>query len=230
MRKVWIVTFSLTAGCRSPQREVPSTPSEASVGIDPSMVQEVEPPVADRPVFSVDGNVFRYNGRLLRMLDRLETWEAVLGPPSRVRRENSVISDIWDDLGLLVAAKPTPDGRAYVRLAALELVKTKKKDWEELPSTGSSSELPRAAFPGTVVLEGVRLNKGWNDVAEVLREVRGVRVWPHCVESFSTGFRAFGPDGPVLDVGIEEKLVPGGGKCDRRFDELEFDLRSDWWW
>jgi hypothetical protein len=198
--------------------------------IDPSMVREVEAPVSDRPVFTVDGNVLRYNGRLLRMLDRLETWEEVLGPPSRVRREDWVIAPDWDELGLFVAAKPTPDGRAYVHRAGLELVAPDKKDLDAPTATGSLPDIPRGAFPGTVILEGVRLNKGWNDVATVLREVQGVRVWPHCVESYSTGFRAFGPDVPVLHVGIGEEPVPGGGKCDRRFRELEFDLGGDWWW
>ena len=57
----------------------------------------------------VDGNVFRYDGRELRMFDSVDSWVGALGPPSRTLQSGEVLT--WDDQGLrLWVSKSAPGG------------------------------------------------------------------------------------------------------------------------
>jgi hypothetical protein len=221
---------SVLACDSAPRRSEPQVASPNLATTANAEAVDYDLPTDGVPTLVVDGNVFRYNGHVLRMLDRLETWEGVLGKPSRVRKEDWVIGDTWDDLGLRLGAKPTPDGRAYVRVVDVEFIAI---DDPGLPqdSTGRRApESPRGAFPGRVVVEQAVLRHGWNDVATFSREIRGVPPFDHCNEAHIAAFAVAVPDVPKLLIWINEQPTPDGGRCARRFCELEFSLERDWWW
>ncbi|MFN0063374.1 MAG: hypothetical protein ACKVPX_12780 [Myxococcaceae bacterium] len=105
------------------------------------------------------GNVFRFDGRLLRLMDRSETWTAVLGPASRIREDPSNSFLHWDRLGIVAIGRRTVDGRVYVSNLHVWL-----KDFKE-----EASGVHVKGFPGTFFLQGVPLSPGDNRLETVQR-------------------------------------------------------------
>ncbi|WP_394821375.1 hypothetical protein [Pendulispora albinea] len=178
----------------------------------------------------IAGNVVRYNGYDLRLFDRLDIWLAALGQPSRTTtKDHSIVGptrkSIWDDLGITCGAVTTPDDRAYVFEVDVLLVANDKPEYD--------FRLPRHAFSGRVILEHALLKNGWNNITEVLRDMRGLPPLHYCEERWwwgllglSNPMSSFGfeaprqPDGPTLDISMDLEVVPGGQHCDRRFRSL----------
>jgi len=176
----------------------------------------------------VDGNVFRFDGHELRMLDRMESWTGVLGPPSRTRKEWWALAHVWDELGIAVFAKPTPDDRAYVNAVTVELLPANDPSLAEFSPRTRSQEMPAGAFRGRFSVEHAVLSPGWNEIAPFMANARGVVLDGVKADALMTGFEATAPDLPAMRATMELEARAGAGARSRRFCEIEFDVTDEW--
>jgi hypothetical protein len=227
-----LVVLACTA-CRDRARSVPqegshedradgqASPSASEVALLPGIDAEHD--------LVVDGNVFRFRRHELRLLDNVETWKAVLGPPSRTEGDWVGLALRWDDLGIMVMAKPTPDNRAYVKMVAVELVAADDPSLHTPDRLAPEPYRPRGAFPGRVVVEQAVLDKGWNDAADFFGRVRGVEDLAFDPGHIWASFAVDGPDVPSMSVMTTIEPTPGRPSLHRRFYALDFETRANQW-
>jgi hypothetical protein len=171
---------------------------------------------AGGPRLELKGNLIWYNGARLRFGDRLETWTAALGRATRQSPGGCAWS--WDQLGLDVRGRCSPDGRTYVSGVTVHFGKLHQ------PSHG--------VFPGVFVLQNVTFS-GAPALTVVQKSLavdtplvgRGRGICPESAAMTELS----GPDGfgvrvyAVLDMPDDPRL-PSGKSCDGQvIDALEID-------
>jgi hypothetical protein len=164
------------------------------------------PPVG----LALTGNVMSFDGKLLRFRDRIETWTAVLGPPTYPAGSR----DYWPGLQVFLSDRG-PDGRQYVG--------------------GLKVRFGEGGFPGPFALQRIPIREGLPTLESIQRALantatplvgRGGGAKP-----FDAIMDAHEPDGFVVHLLAHLDCPPPPpprprASCAQTIDELE--IWSSW--
>jgi hypothetical protein len=181
-----------TVGCSKP-----STATSSASFSEPAGVPRLE----------MRGNVLFFEGRPMRLNDRLETWTNALGPPTTSPSDGGSGRFRWDALGIWTAGPTTPDGRTYVSSATVRM--------------------GEGGFPGVFVLQGVPLLRNrppLKDVQSALAasETPLVGLGRGRLPE-SAKMHVHEPDGFEVTVAAKLDCTPPGADCVQSIEELEID-------
>jgi hypothetical protein len=171
-----VVLFALAASCTLPtvRPKAPPTPP---------------PPPPGVTRLELKGNVIRYGEKTLRLKDRIETWVAVLGFPSKTKESHYG----WFGNAIEVSVYWTDDGRGYAGPVDIHLGEN--------------------GYADGFVLQGVLLSKGSPSLQAAIDALSGTETplwgqgWRHGYESAHiTGITS--PDGFVVSAHAGLDCVP----------------------